>query len=206
MKKEHIGEWVANAVSHGIGALLAVFALVLLILEADTSTELFSVLVFGISLITLYLASTLYHALPSHKPKLNAVFRRLDHCAIYLLIAGTYTPFILILVNNTKGLVLLGVLWSFALTGIVFKSIWLKRFKVVHIVLYVLMGWSIVFLWNDVQAVIPNLGLRLLFLGGISYTFGIVFYAMKFRYSHMVWHLFVLAGSLLHFLSIYNIM
>jgi len=206
MKKEHVGEWIANAVSHGIGVLLAITAQVILILRADTPGELFSILVFGVSLITLYLASTMYHALPTHIAKVNAVFRRLDHCAIYLLIAGTYTPFIWILVDSTKGFVLLGILWFIALTGITLKAIWLKKYKAMHLILYVLMGWSILFIWSDVYAMMPTSAITTLFLGGIAYTGGIIFYAMKFKYSHAVWHLFVLAGSALHFVSIYNIM
>ncbi len=206
MKKEKLADWIANAVSHGVGVLLAIMALVVLLIRAQSTIEYFGVTVFGISMITLYLSSTLYHALPSHKPRLNRVFKTFDHIAIFLLIAGTYTPFILILNPDQSGYIFLAMLWVIALIGIVMKAIWLRRFKGIHLVLYLLMGWSIVLIWPDVNQLINPTSRTLLFVGGLAYTSGVIFYLMRFKLSHFIWHLFVLTGTILHGISIYHIL
>ncbi len=203
MERSKIGEWIANAVSHGIGFLLSITALIFLLLNAQELQVRLAVLVFGISLMLLYLASTLYHALPHSSPKIVAVFKRLDHSAIYLLIAGTYTPFIILTVSNSSGYWLLIALWSIAVIGITLKSIWINKFHVLHLVMYVLMGWSVMTIWPEVRTIIPNNAMFFLLMGGISYTAGVLFYINKFRYAHFVWHLFVLGGSVFHFISVY---
>ena len=205
MKKERLGELIANAISHGIGILISIFALVFLILQANTQEEYIGVSIFGISLILLYTSSTLYHAFPHSMKRVFAVFKRLDHSAIYLLIAGTYTPFILILTPTTKGYILLISLWAIAIIGITLKSIWIKKYMPIHLIIYLLMGWSVLVVWPDVSPVIPSSALPFLFLGGISYTLGVIFYIKRFLYNHFVWHLFVLFGSIFHIISVYYI-
>jgi len=206
MRKEPVIELVLNAVSHGLGIVMSVFALVFLLLRVDNSSEMFGILVFGISMIILYVSSTLYHSFPKSLSRVSGVFRRLDHSAIYLLIAGTYTPFVWVLVPTTQGYVLLSILWLIAIVGVVLKSVLFYRFKAYHMVMYLLMGWSIIFVSSDVMAVIPDTARNFLFAGGIAYTTGVIFFALKnIRFMHLVWHFFVLTGSLLHFLSIYHI-
>ncbi len=205
MKKERLGEMIANAISHGVGVLIGITALIVLSIHAHETREYVGAIVFGISLIILYTASTLYHAFPHSMKRVFAVFKRMDHSAIYMLIAGTYTPFIIILTPTTKGYTLLIVLWATAVIGITLKSIWINRFMPVHLTIYVLMGWSVLTIWPDVRALMPVEAFPFLLLGGISYTAGILFYISRFMYAHFVWHIFVLAGSLFHILSIYYI-
>ncbi len=208
MEREHLGEWLANAISHGIGLILALAGFIVLLTRTQTLGERVAITVYGLSLILLYLFSTLYHALPSHKARIYYLFKRFDHIAIYLLIAGTYTPFVWILVNATEGFVLLGLLWVLALVGIILKAIWIQKFKVLHVVIYLLMGWSIVFIWPSVSADLSSLSLRFLIGGGLAYSFGVIFYALSRvkLYMHFIWHLFVLAGSILHALAVYQIL
>ncbi len=206
MRKETTSELIANAVSHGIGFLLATFALVFLLVNAEDSGTLLGIIVFGVSLILLYLNSTLYHSFPTKFGRIRRLFRRFDHAAIYLLIAGTYTPFVWILVPNAKGYALLGGLWLIAAIGIVAKALWIERFRVLHVIMFLAMGWSVVLIWSDVYEAISSESLFFLLAGGISYTLGVIFYATRFAFSHFVWHIFVLGGSLMHFLSIYYIL
>ncbi|MFP4286094.1 MAG: PAQR family membrane homeostasis protein TrhA [Candidatus Izemoplasmataceae bacterium] len=205
MDRKDILELIANAISHGIGLLLSISAMIVLIATTDTTVNSIATFVFGICLIILYTASTLFHSFPPSMKRVIAVFQRLDHSAIYLLIVGTYTPFIVILVPTQAGYTLLIILWLIAITGIVFKSIWVKKHHYLHLALYLLMGWSILTIWPWVYSAIPSGALVFLILGGLSYTFGVFFYIKKFRFAHFIWHLFVLAGSLLHFISIYQL-
>ncbi len=206
-RRERVTEIVLNSASHGIGVVFSIFALIFLLVHSEDSRETFGIVVFGVSLILLYLSSTLYHAFPKSMSKVSMLFKRFDHSAIYLLIAGTYTPYIWLLVPTTRGYMLLMVLWLIAIIGIVLSSTMIRRFKAYHLIMYVVMGWSIVFIWTDVAAVIPDITMTLLFAGGIAYTGGLVFYAMtKVPFAHMIWHFFVLSGSVLHFLSIYHIL
>lgn len=204
MKKTSLGELIANAVSHGVGFLLSIAGLILLIVKAEGSKEVLSVIVFGVSMMLLYISSTLFHSFPDKMKRVLAVFQRLDHSSIFLLIAGTYTPFIILVVNNTRGFILLGFLWLITIVGIVFKSIWIKKFKFVHLTIYLLMGWSVLVVYNDF---IQNIGnYYYVVIGGISYTLGVAFYVSKFKYAHFIWHLFVLAGTFFHFLAVWNIL
>lgn len=205
MKKTSLGELIANAVSHGVGFLLSVTALILLLVRSDGTPEIISSLVFGISLMLLYISSTLFHSFPEKMKRVFTVFQRLDHSSIFLLIAGTYTPFLILVVNNTKGYILLAVLWVITIVGIVFKSIWIDKFKFIHLIIYLFMGWSVLFVFHDF---VNNSGDAFLFvlLGGISYTAGVAFYIARFKYSHFIWHLFVLGGTVMHFIAVYIIL
>lgn len=201
-----LGEEIFNAVTHGVGVLLAVAALVLMtVISAKYGNALciVSSVIYGVSLIVMYTASTFYHALTNKTAK--KVFRILDHGAIFLLIAGTYTPYTLIAMNNLTGFILFGIIWTMAILGITVNSIDLKKYAIMSVVCYVLMGWAIVFAIKPLIAVLSGTGLALLVAGGIVYTAGIAFYAFgsKVRYFHPVWHLFVLAGSMLHYFSIF---
>jgi hemolysin III len=206
MKKERLGELIANAVSHGVGIVFGITALIILLQRADQPIMISAVLLFSLSLILLYTASTLFHAFPNSMRRVFNVFQRLDHSGIYLLIAGTYTPLILLLVPNTKGYILLGSLWTIAIIGVVFKSIWIHKFKGIHLLMYLLMGWSVIFIWPDIANTISPIALRFLWIGGLSYTVGVLFYIQRFTYAHFIWHLFVLSGSLFHFMSIYTLL
>lgn len=200
MKKESIGELIANAVSHGVGFLLTIAGLVIMLVKASGTREVISVLVFGLSLMILYLSSTLYHSFPMKMTRVRSVFRRLDHSSIFLLISGTYTPFLILVVNTTIGYILLGVLWVLTIVGIVIKSIWIKKFLVIQVIIYLFMGWSVLFVYHDFVNNINNFNLVL--YGGIAYSLGVFFFASKFKYAHFIWHLAVLAGSILHFFAV----
>jgi hemolysin III len=201
------GEEIANSVSHGLGLLLALAGLPLLVFDALQRGGTLPVLgaaVFGSSAVLLYLASTLYHAIPHARAK--ALLRRLDHAAIYLLIAGTYTPIALGVLRGSGGWSLLGVIWTLAVAGVLFKTVVGARFHRLSTALYVAMGWlalvAIRPLW---QHMAPG-GLAWLLAGGIAYTVGVVFYLLheKLRYSHFAWHLFVLAGTGCHFFTVWR--
>lgn len=200
-----VGEEVFNAVSHGVGSLLAIVGTTILttlaVLFADAPTVAIC-FIYGFSLIVLYTMSTLYHAFPFAGVK--KFFRVLDHSSIYLLIAGSYTPFTLItLRGSAKGPWICAIVWAAALLGILLNAISVERFAKLSMVLYVAMGWAVVFAAGDVVRALPAVGFWLLVLGGVSYTGGILFYAChKVRYMHSVWHLFVLTGSVLHYVCI----
>jgi hemolysin III len=199
-----IGEEIANSITHGLGLVASLAALPILLVRARSSGDPSAVLgatIFGVTLILLYATSTVYHALPLSKEK--QFFRVLDHSAIYLLIAGTYTPFALGPLRGPWGSVLLAIIWTLALVGIVSKVI--VGFRLPHLStgLYLLMGWLIVVAIKPLVQTIPRAGLLWLAAGGLAYTGGVVFYAMKrVRYAHMIWHLFVAAGSVCHFIAV----
>ena len=192
-----------NAVSHAIGALLGIAGLILLIVYNTNKTDwsLFSVIVYGISIIILFTASTLYHAIRGEKRK--HYFRIVDHIGIYLLIAGTYTPVLLISLEQSLGWILFGVVWGIALFGVILKLFFTGRFEVFSTLLYLAMGWLIVFDFSNLSDAIGSEGVLWLFAGGLFYTVGIVFYAInKIPYNHVIWHVFVLAGAICHYLMI----
>ncbi len=201
-----VGEEIANALTHGIGALLGVAALTLMVLmsvkHAD-SARLISSVIYGSSLILLYLASTLYHSIQS--PRAKKLFQILDHCAIYILIAGTYTPFMLISLKGTVGYSLLVAIWSLAIFGIIFKAIFHDRFAKVSLFTYLAMGWICILVGGEMLIKIPTGGLLFLLAGGLAYTFGTIFFVLdRIPYNHAIWHLFVLIGSTCHFFAIYQ--
>lgn len=201
MKKTSLGELIANAVSHGVGALLSVAGLVTLLVISDTTNELIASVIYGISLMILYFSSTLLHSFPEKMKRVFTVFQRLDHSSIFLLISGTYTPFLIVLIRTKEAYVLFGILWGLTILGIVLKSIWISKFQMVHLAIYLIMGWSIMLIY---QQAIPLLGSTVIYvvIGGLFYTIGVAFYISKFKYQHFIWHLFVLAGSIFHFVSI----
>ena len=195
-------EELVNAITHGIGAMLSVAALTLMIVVASDAIALTSAIVYGTSMILLFLASTLYHAI-SHTPT-KQVMKLLDHCAIYLLIAGTYTPFMLISLQGAWGYTLLSIVWSLAVAGIAFKIVLKHRFEKLSLVTYLGMGWLVVVAMPQMLANVALGGLILIASGGVAYTLGAVFYAIKkIPFNHAIWHLFVLIGSICHFLAIY---
>ncbi|MGN1385433.1 MAG: hemolysin III family protein [Bacillus sp. (in: firmicutes)] len=207
MKDTHVytkKEEIVNAITHGIGVLLSITALVFLVINAVQNGSAWHVVTFtiyGVTMILLYLSSTLVHSFP--EGKLKDLFEIFDHSAIYLFIAGTYTPFTLIVINGALGWTLLGIVWGIAIAGIVFKSFFVKKFMFISTVLYVAMGWLIVIGWQPLTYTLPTAGIVLLVAGGLLYTVGAVFYVWRgFTFHHAVWHLFVLAGSVTHFFSV----
>jgi len=191
-----------NTWSHAIGALLGIAGLVILInKQQDTPWSLFSVLIYGISIIILFSASTLYHAVKTEKRK--HYFRIIDHISIYLLIAGTYTPVLLLMLADSKGWPLFYTVWGIAAFGVFLKLFFTGRFEVFSTLLYLVMGWLIVFDFSVLADRMHTNGLLFLFAGGLFYTVGIVFYAInKIPYNHVIWHVFVLAGAISHYFMI----
>lgn len=198
---QSLGEEIANAVSHGVGSLLAVAACVIVIVRAafnSTAIGVVSASIYGASLILLYTFSSLYHSLTNFKAK--SLFQVFDHCSIFFLILGTYTPICLAMISGAMGWTLFGINTFCTVVGITFNAINVKRFHKMSMVLYVLMGWSVLISIKKVIDITPPSGLVFLVLGGVLYTVGIIFYKLKtVRYMHFVWHLFVLAGSILHY-------
>lgn len=194
-----------NIWSHAFGIFLSIIALVLLIIKAvqqDNIWMMISFPIFGVSLILLYLASTLYHA--SQEPQKRFKLKVFDHAAIYVLIAGSYTPFTLVSLNGETGWLIFSMVWVMAFTGIILKLFFTGRFKVVSTAMYVLMGWLIVFYFQDLTAHLHEKGVFYLILGGVLYTIGAILYSIKkIKFNHAIFHFFVLAGSFCHFLSIY---
>ncbi|MGG6311258.1 PAQR family membrane homeostasis protein TrhA [Paenibacillus macerans] len=197
-------EEIANAITHGIGALLSVAGLVLLIVFSSmkgTAWHVVSFTIYGASMLLLYLCSTLVHSFKEGKAK--DLFEFFDHSSIYIYIAGTYTPFLLVAVRGPLGWSLFGTIWGIALLGVVFKAFFVKRFLFMSTVFYLIMGWLIVIVWGPLTAAMPHQGIVLLVAGGLSYTLGTVFYVWRgFPYHHAIWHLFVLGGSVTHFFAI----
>lgn len=194
-----------NVFSHAVGAAFGVVALVLLIIKAahyGTVWHIVSFSIFGASLVILYTASTFYHS--AKNPIIRKRLKVFDHAAIYVLIAGTYTPFCLVTLNGAIGWVLFGVAWGIALIGIILKLFFTGRFNILSTVAYVVMGWIIVFAYNPLAEHLAEGGLKWLMIGGISYTVGAILYAIhQIKYNHAIFHIFVLMGSISHFISVY---
>jgi hemolysin III len=199
-----VGEEIANSVSHGaglVGALVATPVLIVVASRHGNATGVVAASVFAATMIFMYMMSTLYHALPESRAK--RVFKILDHCAIYVLIAGTYTPFTLVVLGGGWGWSLFGVIWGLAIVGIVFKAAGRMRRPALSTTIYIVMGWLVIIaikpLWNQ----LPVWGVIWLGAGGIAYTLGVTFFAARgVRYNHLVWHLFVLAGTACHFIAV----
>lgn len=203
VRQYSVGEEIANATTHGVGALLGVAALVILIVRAwpHGGLALLAAIVYGVSIILEFSASTLYHALTDLKAK--KAFKILDHASIYLLIAGTYTPFCLVTLRDAGGPTLAAIVWAIALIGIAAEGFWVFRPRWVSALLYLAMGWLVVFKVGDLIPLIHPTGLILLVVGGVAYTLGTIFYVLKkVPYMHSVWHLWVLAGAIVHFLAV----
>jgi hemolysin III len=207
LKREHSrGEEIANSVSHGIGLVAVLVASPLLILHAvrrgDTGF-IVGASIFAATMVLLYLASTLYHALPIGRAK--RVFRVIEHSAIFLLIAGTYTPFTLGVLRGAWGWTLLGLVWGLAVAGLALKMFNRVSHPIISTSLYLLMGWLVLIAVNPLSARVPVSGLLWLIAGGVAYTAGVVFFATdsRLRYGHFIWHLFVMAGTAYHFCAVY---
>jgi len=200
-----LSEEIANAITHGLGALLSVAALSLLVFYASVQedvTRITSFSIYGASLVLLFLSSTLYHAINHQEVK--KLFKLFDHCAIYLLIAGTYTPLMMISLGGILGHSMLVVIWSLALAGIVFKIKYGNRYKIISVSTYLGMGLISVFFLNSLTDALATEGVFLLSLGGAFYSSGIIFYLNKrIPFNHAIWHLFVLAGAICHFLMMW---
>ena len=193
-----------NAWSHGLGVGLGIAALVLMLLGVDQTNPfgLFSVIVYGLSIILLFLASTCYHAITSSKRK--HYFRVADHIGIYLLIAGTYTPVLLIAIPNGLGWILFWVVWGIAAFGLVLKLFFTGRFEHFSTFLYLALGWLAIIPYSELTTALDAKALALLIGGGVAYTVGVLFYAIeKIPYNHFIWHLFVLGGASCHFFMVY---
>ena len=197
-------EELINSITHAVGALIAIPGTVVLIVHASMLGEprrIVAVSIFGVTLIMLYAASTLYHTVPISR--LKSRLRVFDHVAIYFLIAGTYTPFTLVALRGGWGWSLFGVVWGLALLGTVLKLFMIGRFRILSVVVYVAMGWMVIVAIRPLMEHLSAPTLRWLLAGGVAYTAGIVFYAnQRLRFSHGIWHLFVLAGSVSHYVAV----
>lgn len=205
--KYTLGEELISSISHGAGAALGIVALCLCVIRSSSmhnGLALVSSWIFGISVIILYSMSCIYHGLKPNNAK--RVMRVFDHCTIFLLIAGTYTPFTLVALHGAVGWTLFGIIWGAAIIGIILNAVDMEKFKTVSMVCYLAMGWAVVFTFKPLMAAVDMSGIKFLVAGGIAYTVGAVVYGIgsKVKYMHSIWHFFVLAGSILHFFAIYN--
>lgn len=204
VKRYSLGEEIFNSVTHGVGSLLSIAGTAVLIVLAAIYSNAWGVVscaIYGASLIILYTMSTLYHAI-TH-PKAKAFFRIMDHNTIFFLIAGTYTPITLVALRGALGWVLFGIVWGAAALGIVLNSINLEKFRKPSVVCYIAMGWVVIIAIKPMLENVSALSLWFLLIGGICYTGGIIFYAIKSKkYFHSVWHIFTVAGSVFHYFSI----
>jgi hemolysin III len=198
-------EEMTNIISHAIGLVFSVVGLVLMLIRADASGDalhIVSAAIFGASLIALYAASTFYHS--AKDPKLRSRLRIVDHATIYILIAGTYTPFTLVTLDGWIGWTIFGVSWAMALTGVILKLFFTGKYNLLSTLMYVFMGWIIIFAIKPLVSSLPPGGVSWLFAGGLAYTAGAVLYSIKkIKFNHAIFHLFVLLGSVCHFVSVY---
>lgn len=203
-KLRHSLEEIANAITHGIGLLLSIAGFVVLLVLAalrGTAWHIVACSIYGATLICLYAASTLYHAVIS--PRVKRALRIFDHSAIYLLISGTYTPFLLVSLRGPWGWSLFGVIWGLALVGVLFKFWFVERFAILSTAVYIAMGWLVVIAAKPVITHLSLTAIIWLLAGGLAYTGGVIFFAAKrIPYSHAIWHLFVLAGSICHYFAV----
>lgn len=211
--KQTLGEEIANAISHGIMAIFGIVALILLIIKSNTAREYVGAFVFGFSIILLYSMSTLYHAM-RYGGKAKEVFKRMDHLSIYVLIGGSFAPALLLLQGLQKplfnisgfpevGLTLFTIQWILIAIGVIFKSIWIKKFAKLHVFLYLAMGWSALVFVEVLNKYSPQAFYLVLF-GGIAYSVGVIFYSLpKFKYFHFIWHIFTALGTILQFVAFY---
>lgn len=208
VKQYSVGEEIVNSLTHGVGMLLSIAGLVVLVVFAvlyGDNWHIVSFSIFGGTLIVLYGASTLYHSFTN--PRVKQIFKKLDHSAIFLLIAGTYTPFVLVSIRGTWGWSLFGVIWALAVAGIIMKFVSIFKFQKLAMVLYVFMGWLGVIAAREIVNGVPLPSLILLVVGGLSYTTGVIFYAArKLPFNHAIWHIFVLCGSVSHYFSVLYIL
>lgn len=201
-----LAEEIANSISHGVGLVLGIIGLILLLTQAEKNgadaIAIASYSLYGATVILLFLASTLYHAIPNQNAK--RWLKKFDHCAIYLLIAGTYTPFLMVGLKSPLAYGLMIAIWSLALLGVIFKMAFAHRFEILSLVTYLVMGWLSLIVIYELAITLSLGGVVLLAAGGAIYTLGVIFYSSKrIPFNHAIWHGFVLGGSLCHFLAIY---
>ncbi|MFC6253396.1 hemolysin III family protein [Secundilactobacillus hailunensis] len=203
-KRYQIVNEVLNAVTHGIGVGLSIAGLVLLIIrgvQEGGAMRITTYAIYGAILVIFYLASTLFHSL--YFTRASHLFQIFDHCAIYLLIAGTYTPYCLVVIKGTLGWVIFGVIWAMAVLGVIYKCLWLGKFQKLSTVIYVIMGWFCVLGFKQLFVGLGLHGFMLLVLGGVAFTVGAVIYSFKgIKFGHVIWHLFVLLGTILMYFSV----
>lgn len=207
LARESLLEEIASAVTHAIGVGLAIAALVLGVVYAAQIESAWAVVgaaIYGATLVFMFLVSTLYHSIP--KPKAKRLFLAFDHCAIFLLIAGTYTAITLIVMNGRwQGWVLFGVVWGLALTGMLLRLIWLRYMHPIFYLIYLAMGWIGFAFADAVEAKVGWDGVEMILIGGVCYTSGLVFYALRrLPFNHALWHLSVMAGAIVHFFAVYD--
>ena len=199
------GEEIANFVSHTVGAGLSILGFILLIIRAswvNNITAIISFIIFGLGLITLYTMSSIYHGLKPGTAKM--IFEILDHSAIYILIAATYTPFLYLVVDSPTNKIILALQWTTCFLGILFKVFFTGKFKVFSTLIYLFMGWMIVIAWGSLITNINKVSLICLVIGGLLYSLGTIFYQWKIcKFNHMIWHIFVMLGSIAHFISVF---
>ena len=203
-RPQSLGEEIANAISHGIGAIFGIVALILFLMAANTWQEYVAGSIFGFAIFFLFISSTLYHSFPASL-EVKRLFKRFDHIAIYVLIGASFAPLLLLVASQPFGLIFFIVQWIIILIGIIFKAIFIDRLQVLHVVMFLLLGWSALFIMGEF-ARLETTALILTVAGGITYSLGVIFYASsrKFPYAHFVWHLFVLGGVILHFIANYG--
>jgi hemolysin III len=196
-----------NSISHLVGAVLALMGLGSLLtigIQQKDPLIIISFTIFGLTLVVLYTMSTLYHSF--YIPELKKIFQKLDHISIYLLIAGTYTPYMLVSLGDGNGPLMLGIVWGLAALGVLLDTLCPKRIEVLQIAIYLLMGWICTVEYDNLKAAIHWIGMMWLTMGGIAYTVGVVFYVLddlnKLRHAHGIWHLFVMMGSICHYISV----
>ena len=203
-RQQSLGEEIANSITHGIGAALSIAALVILVVFAARNGDVWRIVsfsIYGATLFFLYLASTLYHSLTNKRVK--SFFKIVDHSSIFLLIAGTYTPVTLVSMRGPWGWTIFGLIWAMAIGGIIAKFFLFGKYKFISTLVYLAMGWLIMIAFKPMLEMVPKGLIIWLFIGGLCYTLGVIFYACKkVPYFHFIWHLFVLGGSISHFLGI----
>ena len=203
-RPQSLGEEIANAISHGIGAIFGIVALILFLVAANTWQEYVAGSIFGFAIFFLFISSTLYHSFPASLG-VKRLFKRFDHIAIYVLIGASFAPLLLLVASQPFGLIFFIVQWIIILVGIIFKAIFIDRLQVLHVVMFLLLGWSALLIMGEFSR-LETTALILTVAGGITYSLGVIFYASsrKFPYAHFIWHLFVLGGVILHFIANYG--
>lgn len=203
-RPQTLGEEIANAVSHGIGAIFGLVAFVLILLASQTWQEYLSGTIFSLAIFLLFISSTLYHAFPPSL-RVKRLFKRFDHISIYLLIGASFAPLLIVVAEQPFGMIFFTVQWIIIILGIVFKAVFIDKLQVFHVVMFLLLGWSALFIMGQFER-LPTTAFYLTVWGGIAYSLGVLFYASsrKFKYAHFVWHLFVLTGVVLHFIANYG--
>ncbi len=201
MGDQTVGEEIGNSITHGIGCLMGIAGLIILLIKADSLTEYLAGIIFGVSIIMLYLMSCLFHAFKNGSTVKN-IFQRFDHLSIYLLIGGTFAPILLCLAERPLGIIFFIVQWVLIIAGVVLKAINTSKHHKLHIILYLAIGWSGLAFVGQMFRTSPSL-FWLILCGGLSYSIGVLFYIAKWKFAHFVWHFFVMGGTILHFIGIY---